>query len=109
MVDAGLELRENSGTTPAPVRLAVWGLPGPLSETESVALTVPAAVGLNVTAIEQLTPAVIEAEQLLVSAKSLLFVPEVEMPEMLSVAVPLFVNIIVWLAVVLSGTLPKSS
>jgi len=56
VADAGVELREKSGITPAPVRMAVCGLPGPLSATESVALRVPAAEGVNTTLIEQLAP-----------------------------------------------------
>ena len=41
---------------PAPVRLAVRGLPAALSVTASVALRVPAAVGVKATLIAQLAP-----------------------------------------------------
>ena len=52
--------------TPDPVRLAVCGLPEALSATESVAVRVPVAAGLNVTLIVQLPAAATELPQLLV-------------------------------------------
>ena len=52
--------------TPDPVRLAVCGLPVALSVTETVAVLVPVAVGLNVTLIVQLPAAATELPQLLV-------------------------------------------
>src|SRR5437762_3294529 len=52
--------------TPDPVRLAVCGLPVALSVTESVAVRVPVAVGLNVTLIVQLPAPARRSSDLLV-------------------------------------------
>jgi hypothetical protein len=56
--------------TPVPLRLAVCGLPDALSATESDPVRDPAAVGVNVTLIVQLDPAVTDDPQLLVWLKS---------------------------------------
>ena len=53
---------------PVPVRLTVCGLPAALSEMLTVAVRVPAAVGVNVTLIVQLPLAPTELPQVLVSA-----------------------------------------
>ena len=71
--------------SPVPLKLAVWGLPEALSETLSVPVRVPAAAGEKVTLILQLLPALRDAPQLFVCAKS----PLAEMPEMARAAVPL--------------------
>ena len=60
---------------PVPVRLAVRGLPVALSVMVTVALRVPAAVGLKVTLIVQLPPTPRLEPQPLVWAKSPLLVP----------------------------------
>src|SRR6516164_6403022 len=60
----------NSTTVPAPLRLAVCGLPGALSATESAAVRDPRWVGVNVTLIVQLAPGATELPQLFVWAKS---------------------------------------
>ena len=64
-----------AGAVPVPVRLAVRGLPVPLSVTVSVALRVPEAVGLKVTLMVQLAAAARLAPQPFVRAKSPLLVP----------------------------------
>ena len=69
---------------PSPDTAAVCGLLLALSVTVSVALRVPAAVGVNVTSIEQLAPAARLAPQLFVCAKSPLLAPVKAMLEMLS-------------------------
>ena len=53
---------------PVPVRLTVCGLPAALSEILTVAVRVPAAVGVNVTLIMQLSFAATELPQVFVSA-----------------------------------------
>jgi len=60
--------RLTTGPTPVPVRLAVCGLFVALSVTLSVAVRVPAAVGLKVTLIVQFAPAATLAPQLFVCA-----------------------------------------
>ena len=74
------------GTEPAPVplRLAVCGLLAALSVTVSIALRAPAAVGVNVTSMEQLAPAARVVPQLFVWAKSPLLVPVIEILEILT-------------------------
>jgi hypothetical protein len=53
---------------PVPVRLTVCGLPAALSEMLTVAVRVPAAVGVNVTLIMQLLFVATELPHVLVSA-----------------------------------------
>ena len=65
------------------------GLPAALSEIDKVPGRVPVVVGVNVTLIVQLLPAVTEPPQLLLSAKS----PLVAIPEITRLAVPVFVSI----------------
>jgi hypothetical protein len=55
---------------PVPVSVAVCGLPAKLSATLKVALTIPMAVGVNVTLIVQLAPAASVAGQALVFANN---------------------------------------
>ena len=74
--------------TPEPVRLAVWGLPVALSVTVRVAVRVPVAVGLKVTLIVQLDAAATLLPQVLVCAKSPLFVPVTAMLVMLNAVLP---------------------
>jgi hypothetical protein len=57
-----------AAATPVPVRLTVCGLPAALSEMLTVAVRIPAAVGVNVTLIMQLLFAATEPPQVLVSA-----------------------------------------
>ena len=84
-----------------PVRLTVCGLPLALSLTASVAVRVPAAVGVNVMLIAQAAPpGGTDAPQLLVCAKSPLFVPMIAMLEMLRLTFPVFESVTIWEALV---------
>src|SRR5947208_6327731 len=85
---AGTLLVTATGVTPEPVRLAVWGLPVALSVTLRVAVRVPVAVGLNVTLIVQLDAAATLVPQVLVCAKSPLWVPVTAMLVMLNAVLP---------------------
>jgi len=66
--------------------------------TATLAVRVPVAVGLNVTLIVQLAPALTELPQVLLWAKSPLLVPVMAMPLMLSAAVPALERVIDWAA-----------
>jgi len=94
-----------AGSTPVPLKLIVWGLLLALSAMETAALRAPVAVGVNVILIVQLACAETLAGQLVVPAKSPLFVPVRVMLPMVRVAVPVLVSS------ALSGGLviPKSS
>jgi hypothetical protein len=60
-------VREMAGEPVAvPVRATIWGEPMPLSEMLTVAVRIPAVVGLKVTRIVQLPPAATVVPQLLV-------------------------------------------
>ena len=76
-----------------PERLAVWGLLVALSATVNVPLRVPVAVGVKVTLIVQFAPAATEAPQLLVWAKSPLFVPAMVMLVIVSAVLWEFVRV----------------
>jgi hypothetical protein len=80
-----------TGAVPVPLRLAVRGLPTPLSVTVTVPLRDPVVVGLKVTVIGQLAPAARVVPQVLVWAKSPLAVIDVivssSVPVLLSVTV----------------------
>ena len=62
----GDRLTTGAPLAPVPARLSDWGLPGALSVTESAAVRLPAAEGLNVTLMVQLPPADTELPQVLV-------------------------------------------
>jgi len=62
-----------TGATPVPRSATVCGLPAPVSLTLSVPLRRPRAVGVNVTEIVQLLPAVRVVEQLVLRVKSARF------------------------------------
>jgi hypothetical protein len=71
--------------TPIPLRETVCGLPGALSVTESVPLTLPVALGVKVTLIVQLAPdARFEPLQVSVSPKlalaAMFAIPSVAVP-----------------------------
>jgi hypothetical protein len=88
---------------PVPVSVIVCGLPVRLSAMLTAAVRVPAAVGLNVTLIEQFALAASVAGlsgQVLVSAKSGLFVPLTVIAVMVNAAVPLLVNVTLCAALV---------
>src|SRR5437870_4396548 len=93
---------------PLPLRLICCGLPAALSVIETAAVLEPVAVGLNVTLMAQLAPAATVLPQLLVWVKSPPLVPVMPMAEMVSGAVPEFVRVTVFGAVVVpTVTLPK--
>jgi hypothetical protein len=77
---------------PVPVRLTVCGLPAALSEILTVAVRVPAAVGVNVTLIVQLLLAATELPQVVVSGKSLGLAPVTTKLVMPKSVLPLFVK-----------------
>jgi len=92
---------------PVPASGAVWGLPPALSVTVNVPVRAPTAVGANVTLIVQFALAASvagNAPQLFVSAKS----PEAAIVFIVRAAVPVFVSVTVFAAlVVLSNWPPK--
>jgi hypothetical protein len=75
--------------TPVPVKLTVCELPLALSVIVKVPVRVPAAVGVKVTLIVQLAPALTLLPQVLVWEKS----PLAVMLEMVSVALPVLVRV----------------
>jgi hypothetical protein len=84
------------GVRPVPVSDAACELPEASSLTVSVPFRAPPAVGVKVTLIVQLEPAPRLAPQVFVCAKS----PLAEMPAMFSVALPEFVSVICFPALV---------
>ena len=62
--DAALRLK--SGITAVPSSAILWGLPGALSEMETIPARVPALEGVNAILIVQFAPAASAAPQLLV-------------------------------------------
>jgi hypothetical protein len=92
--------RLTAGAVPVPVRLTVWVAGLALSVTVKVALCEPLAVGVKVTLKVQLPPAATVAPQLLVCAKSLLFVPVMVTLVTLSLALPVLHSIMVSAALV---------
>ena len=90
--------RLTPGAVPAPLKLAVCGLPAALSATLRVPLRAPVAVGLNVTLMAQLALAArVEGlkGQLLVWAKSPLLVPVMLMLVIVNAELPLLVRVTV--------------
>jgi hypothetical protein len=75
------------GYCPVPVNGTVCGLNPALSVTDTLALRVPVAVGVNVTEIVQLFFGATEVPQVLVSVKSVGFVPVIAIP-LIVIAVP---------------------
>jgi hypothetical protein len=88
-----LAVRLTVGLVPVPVRLTVCGLPAALSETVSVAVRLPGAVGVNVTLMVQLPPAASELPQVVVSGKSPGLGPVTARLAMLKARLPLFVRV----------------
>src|SRR5579871_5168947 len=76
------------GRAPVPLSEAVCGDPAALSDTVSVPVLVPVAVGVNVTLMVQSRPAPSDPPQLFVCAKS----PEAVMDEIVIGAVPVLVK-----------------
>jgi hypothetical protein len=85
---------------PVPVRLTVCGLPAALSETLTVAVRVPAAVGVKVTLIVQLLFAATELPQVFDSAKSPVLVPVMLMLVMLKLEFPVLLKVTLCAALV---------
>jgi hypothetical protein len=85
---------------PVPVRLTDCGLPEALSVMLRLLDRVPDAVGVNVTLMVQFAPAATELPQLLVCAKSPLFVPVTAMLVRFSEALPVFERVTVCAALV---------
>jgi hypothetical protein len=85
---------------PVPVRLTDCGLPEALSVMLRLLDRVPGAVGVNVTLMVQFAPAATELPQLLVCAKSPLFVPVTAMLVRFSEALPVFASVTVCAALV---------
>lgn len=92
-VGAGVVLGE--GLVPVPLSAAVCGLPAALSATLTLALRAPAAVGVNVTLMPQLLPAVNVPPHVVVRVKSPGLLPVMVMLEIVSVAPPVFVSVMV--------------
>lgn len=82
------------GAVPVPAITADCGEPVALSATETTALRLPVAAGVNVTVIVHVAPTARELPQLLLWVKLLAFVPVTEMPEIVSAAVPGFESVI---------------
>ncbi len=86
-------LKVTIGAVPVPLSVAVCGLPDALSITETAAVRVPEASGVNVILIVQLVAAASEVPQLLLCAKSSPFVPVTIMEVMLNAALPVLFNV----------------
>src|ERR1700680_1619492 len=89
-----------AGVVPVPVMLTACGLPVASSVTFNVAVRVPAAAGEKVTLMVQLWPAGRLGPQLLISAKSLAFVPVNPMLVMFSGTVWLLFKVTTWAGLV---------
>src|ERR1700722_1257730 len=76
-----------------PERGTNCGLPLALSATESEAFRVPVLVGLKITAMVQVAPALTCVPQLLVCEKSCGFAPVIEIRERVRAAFPVFVSV----------------
>jgi hypothetical protein len=85
-------------SVPMPLSATACGLPVASSVIVTLAARLPVAVGLNVTLIEQFAAAATLAPHVFVSEKSVLFAPVIVTLVMLSVAVPLFVKVTFWAA-----------
>jgi hypothetical protein len=83
-----------------PVKFTTWGLPGALPVITSDAFRIPSPVGVKDTVIAHVAPTVSEVPQVFVSTKSVEFVPEMAMLEMVCELSP-FVSVTVcgWLVV----------
>ena len=86
-------LNPTIGVVPVPFKLIVCGLPEASSPMLIAAVRVPVALGVNVTLIVQVPPAVTVAPHVVVWAKSLAFAPPRAMLLMFNVAVPLLVSV----------------
>ena len=99
----GLSVTAGAETTPVPLSVTVCGLPVALSVMLTLALRAPDAAGVKVTLMAQFAPAASVlglSGQAEVVAKSAAFVPPDAMLVMVSGAVPLFVSVTVFAALV---------
>jgi hypothetical protein len=88
---------DSAGAVPVPDKDAVCGLPPRVSlAIESIAERLPDAVGVNVTLILQMVLGARAVPHVVLCAKS----PLIEIELMLSVALPAFVSVMVWAALV---------
>ena len=100
--------RLTRGAVPVPVRLTVCVAGLALSVIVKVPVSEPTTVGMKVKLRVQLVPAATVAPQLLVSAKSPLFVPAMVTLVMLSGALPVLVSVMGAAELVVPiGWLPK--
>lgn len=88
------------GTVPVPVRDTVCGEPAALSATERVAVKVAVDAGVKDNEMAHEAPAASDSPQALVCAKSAGLAPARVMLLMLSVALPVFLSVAVWAALV---------
>ena len=94
---------------PVPERLTFCGLPLTLSEMLTEAVRLPLSKGVNVTLIVQREKAANDLPQVLVSEKSLAFVPVTVMLVMLKAALPVLFRVTVFAVLALfMGWLPKA-
>ncbi len=85
---------EAGGVTPTPVSELLWGDPGALSLTVSVAASVPTEVGLNVTEMLQDAPAASELPHIFeVTTNTDALAPPRETEVIVRVALPEFVSV----------------
>jgi hypothetical protein len=97
------------GAVPVPVSATVCGEPLALSATESVAAKLAVEAGVKEIEMVQLEPAASELPQLLVWLKSLGFAPPIVIPEIDSVALPVFLSVAVCAVAVVPVTAEKLS
>ena len=102
LCEAGVAVTAKSAAEPGaatvavPLRALVCGEPGALSVTETAALKLPTEAGLKVTETAQVAEAARFAPQVLeLMVKAVGLGPVSLMPEMLSVAVPLLVSVVI--------------
>jgi hypothetical protein len=78
-----------------PLKEVICGEPAAESATDIVAEKLAAEPGVNVTAIVHDAPAASDSPQVVVSAKSVAFVPPIVIPEIVSAALPVFDSVTV--------------
>jgi hypothetical protein len=111
---AGVAVKPKSaaggGVVAVPVNALVCGEPAALSLTLSVAESLPAAVGSNVTEMLHEAPAAREVPQLFDDVKAAVFAPVRVIPEIVSAALPVLLSVADCAALFVPATIePKSS
>lgn len=105
----GLALSSEDPLVPVPERLTSCGLPTPLSVSVTDAVKDPEEEGSNSTLMVQVPCSPKLVPQLLPSIKQLGLAPASEIPEMLSVAVPVFFTVMLFAELVVPVVwLPKA-